>query len=167
MEKLEKKSKKSAPEIEIREIKAEEAVSAADLFSRLKRLNEEFDPHLRTSEKLDSDAFKNLKEKIGDKNNVILVAHSGSKIVGVIKAGLKDRLYYEPRREGTIEEFYVMPEFRRGSLGVRLLDAMVAALKAKGAEFITAEFPTQNQIAHKFYTKHDFRPLASVYSKTL
>ncbi len=149
----------------IRPIRESEADKAAELVARLKRLNSEFDPLLKTSDRLDSDSLKIMKEAIADKNSVVLVALSDSRIVGMAKAVLRDRIFYEPRKEGAIVEFYILPEFRRGNLGRDLLNEMVGTLKKRGAMLITAEFPSQNEIAKKFYTKLGFRSLTNVYAK--
>jgi ribosomal protein S18 acetylase RimI-like enzyme len=138
---------------------------AAELIARLKKLNGEFDPLLKTSESADSDSLRILKETRSKKNHVVLVALSGSRVVGVAKAELRDRVYYEPRKEGAIVELYIMPEFRRGNLGRGLFNTMISSLQRKGAKLITAEFPSQNEIARKFYAKLGFRSLTNVYAK--
>ncbi len=156
-------AKSSGPEI--REIKPDEAEHAAALIARLKRLNGEFDPLLKTSDRVEDYALKTIKSAMSNKDSVVLVATTGNKIVGVVKADLIDRVFYEPRREGSIVEFYILPEYRRGSLGKDLLDAITSELKKRGAVLITAEFPSQNEIAKKFYTKLGFRSLTNVYAK--
>src|ERR1700730_9854037 len=150
----------------IREIRTEEISRAAELIARLKRLNGEFDPLLKTSDKLDDDALKTVKKALTNQDSVVLVASAGGKVVGVVKADLKDRTYYEPRMEGAIVEFYILPEYRRGSMGRDLLAGMSDRLKKKGAELITAEFPSQNEIAKRFYSKLGFRSLTNVYAKS-
>ena len=159
-------SKKSG-EVTIRPITTEDLENAARLIARLKRLNGEFDPLLKTSEELDEEALKSTKKAMSNEDSILLVASSeGKKIVGVVKADIRDRTYYEPRMEGAIVEFYILPEFRRGNLGKDLLSSVSEALKNKGAELITAEFPSQNEIAKKFYTKLGFRSLTNVYAKS-
>ena len=138
---------------------------AAELISRLKKLNGEFDPLLKISDKIEVESRRAVKEANLDPKYVILVAMSGVKLVGVVKGVLRDRVFYEPRKEGAIIEFYIMPEFRRGNLGKQLFDSMVAALEKKGAELVTAEFPSQNEIAKKFYSKLGFRSVTNVYAK--
>ena len=151
--------------IVIREIRKEELGKAASLVARLKRLNGEFDPLLKTTDSLDSEAQKTVERVASNSDSLIMVALVGSKVVGVVKADLKDRTFYEPRREGAIDEFYILPEFRRGSLGKDLLASISEKLKGRGAELITAEFPSQNEIAKRFYTKLGFRSLTNVYAK--
>ena len=158
-------SKKSSSEFQIREIKDQDAEKAAELIARLKKLNGEFDPLLKTSEKIESDSLRILKETVRGKDHIVLVALSGSRLVGVVKGVLRDRIFYVPRKEGAIVELYIMPEFRRGKLGRDLFDAMVSSLLKKGAELITAEFPSQNEVARKFYSRLGFRSLTNVYAK--
>ncbi len=38
-------------------------------------------------------------------------------------------------------------------------------LKARGAGVITAEFPTQNEIAARFYAKRGFRPITALHAR--
>lgn len=152
--------------VSIRQIKDSDLQSAASLVARLKRLNGEFDPLLKTSTSVEADSQKTLKQDLEKKNAVVLVAVEDSKVVGVVKAEVVDRVFYEPRKEGAIVEFYILPEFRRGRLGKDLLDAMVEELQKRGAELITAEFPSQNDIAKRFYSKLGFRAITNVYAKS-
>lgn len=152
-------------EILIREIKRDEATKAAQLIARLKRLNGEFDPLLKTTDSLDDEARKAIEIAISSSDSIVVVALMDSKVVGIVKADVKDRKFYEPRKEGAIDEFYILPEFRRGNLGKDLLSSITEILKKKGAELITAEFPSQNEIAKRFYTKLGFRSLTNVYAK--
>lgn len=156
---------KRKSDIVIREIEDEELASAANLVARLKRLNGEFDPILKTSEKVEAHSLEILKEAMGRKDSVVLVAVIGTRIVGVTRADVIDRVFYEPRMEGAIVEFYILPEYRRGGLGNDLLSQMSKRLEEKGAEMITAEFPSQNEIAKRFYTKLGFRSLTNVYAR--
>ncbi len=155
----------SKSEILIREIKKDETAKASELIARLKRLNGEFDPLLKTTASLDEEARKVVERATSSSDSLVLVALVGSKVVGIVKADIKDRTFYEPRKEGAIDEFYILPEYRRGSLGRDLLSTMSEMLKKKGAELITAEFPSQNEIAKRFYTKLGFRSLTNVYAK--
>jgi ribosomal protein S18 acetylase RimI-like enzyme len=152
--------------VSIRSIRESEVQSAASLVARLKHLNGEFDPLLKTSSSVEADSQKILRQDLENENAVVLVAVEDTKVVGVVKAEVVDRIFYEPRKEGAIVEFYILPEFRRGSLGKDLLNAMVEALQKKGAELITAEFPSQNDIAKRFYSKLGFRAITNVYAKS-
>jgi ribosomal protein S18 acetylase RimI-like enzyme len=151
--------------LSIHPITEAEAEDAARLIARLKRLNGEFDPLLKTTEKAEEEALKTVRKSMSNDRSILLVAAVGRRVVGVVKADLLDRIFYEPRMDGNIAEFYILPEFRRGSLGRDLLAAITDSLRKKGAELITAEFPSQNEIAKRFYTKLGFRSLTNVYAK--
>lgn len=39
--------------------------------------------------------------------------------------------------------------------------------KKKGCTMLTVEFPTENLLAHKFYTSQGMRSIISIYGKTM
>jgi ribosomal protein S18 acetylase RimI-like enzyme len=149
----------------IRLIRKEEVSKATELLARLKRLNGEFDPLLKTSDSLEEEAKLTLEQAMEDRDSIVLVAVDKAKVVGLVKGVLSDRVFYEPRKEGAIVEFYILPEYRRRTLGKELISEASLQLKKRGAELITAEFPSQNEIAKNFYDKLGFRSLTNVYAK--
>ena len=149
----------------IHAIREEEVSKASELLARLKRLNGEFDPLLKTSDSLEKEAKLAIEQATEDKDSIVLVAVDQAKVVGLVKGVLTDRVFYEPRKEGAIVEFYILPEYRRRTLGKELISEASLQLKKKGAELITAEFPSQNEIAKNFYDKLGFRSLTNVYAK--
>ncbi len=156
--------------VTIREARESDVDALVDLVVRLKRLNSEFDPLFSARNDCAERAREYLMNALRDnKNHLVLVAEDmGGKIVGVIKADIRERLFYSPSIEGAIVDFYVMPEYRRkGGLGRMMLERAITMLRERGgAQLITAEFPTQNQIAVNFYNKMGgFRSLVSIYAK--
>lgn len=149
----------------IRTIQKGDVRGVAELLARLKRLNGEFDPLLKTVDSIEAESKKAIEQAMSSDNSVVLVAEKQRKVAGMVKADVVDRVFYEPRKEGAIVEFYILPEFRRGTLGRELLFAVSERLKKKGAELITAEFPSQNEIAGRFYSKLGFRSLTNVYAR--
>jgi len=152
--------------VTIREARENDVESLVDLVVRLKRLNSEFDPLFSARNDCAERAREYLISAIRDnKNHLVLVAEDAGKIVGILKADIRERLFYSPTIEGAIVDFYIMPEYRRKDLGRQILDKAIAILRERGAQLITAEFPTQNQIAINFYNKMGFRPLVNIYAK--
>ncbi|WP_054842731.1 GNAT family N-acetyltransferase [Vulcanisaeta distributa] len=154
--------------VTIREARESDVDAMVDLVVRLKRLNSEFDPLFSARNDCAERAREYLMNAIRDnKNHLILVAEDmGGKIVGVLKADIRERLFYSPSIEGAIVDFYVMPEYRRKGLGRMMLERAITMLRERGAQLITAEFPTQNQIAINFYNKMGgFRSLVSIYAR--
>jgi ribosomal protein S18 acetylase RimI-like enzyme len=151
--------------LNIRDARKEDLEQAAELVVRMKRLNGEFDPLFKVVEEAPERAVKYLTESMGAKNAIVLVAVRGKKVLGVLRAVIDDRLFYEPTKQGTITDFYILPEGRRKALGNEMLAQASKKLKQMGAEMITAEFPAQNEIAVRFYSKRGFRALVNFYAK--
>jgi len=152
--------------MEIRHARKEELNAVSDLIVRAKRLNNEFDPLFAVVADVKERADKYLSATIGAADKLLLVAVEGSKVVGVLRAEMRERLFYEPHEEGFITEFYILPEFRRKALGNEMLQKASSELKKMGAEIIVGEVPSQNEIANRFYVKRGFRGLLNVFGKS-
>lgn len=141
------------------------------LLLRLKRLNEEFDPLLRVREDAEKKAREVLRAQLADPKAVVLAAEGTGadrdRLVGVVRAVVRERPFYTPEFEGVILDIYLLPLYRRRGVGEYLLREVSAALKAKGAGVVTAEFPAQNEIASRFYAKRGFRPITSIHARSL
>ena len=151
--------------ITIRAARSEDLAEAAQLVVRMKRLNEEFDPLFKVVRDVEKRALEYLRESASSKNAVLIVASSGKRILGLLRAEIDDRIFYEPLMTGTITDLYILPEARRKTLGNDLLQHGIRKLKKMGAEMITAEFPAQNEIAVRFYRKRGFRALVNILAK--
>jgi len=152
-------------QVVIRVAEKEDVKQAADLMVRMKKLNGEFDPLFKVVKDADERASRYLNESIASKNCLVLVAESDKKVIGFLRAEVKDRLFYEPVKEGVITDFYILPEGRRKSLGNEILNKASKKLKQMGVAMILVEFPAQNEIAVRFYTKTGFRALVNTYAK--
>jgi len=151
-------------ELSFRRARPEDLESLVDLLMRLKRLNEEFDPLLKMRDDATAVGRKYLEEAMNSPNSLVVVAETNRKVVGFIKADIKERMFYLPRMEGNLVEFYLLPEFRRKGHGVKFLEYAIDQLKQR-ADIITAEFPTLNEIATEFYTRLNFRGIVSIYAR--
>ena len=151
-------------DLKIRQASREDVGQAAELLVRMKRFNAEFDPLLNAAKDLDSQASRYVAESVAAKNAVVIVATSGKRVVGVLRAEVRNRLFYEPSKEGHITDLYILPEARRKALGRQMLDEAKSRLAAKGAKLMTAEFPAQNHFAMAFYHKNGFRALTHLYA---
>lgn len=154
-----------ATDLMIRNAAAADIATISDLILRTKRLNNEFDPLFAVVSDARSKAEKYVSETIGSKDKLLLVAAEGEKVVGVLRAEMRQRLFYEPSREGFITDFYILPAFRRKALGNEILQRASVDLKKMGAQLIMAEVPSQNEIAFRFYTKRGFRSLVQHFGK--
>jgi ribosomal protein S18 acetylase RimI-like enzyme len=137
-----------------------------ELFVRLKRLNNEFDPLFGVVPDVKERAEKYVSASFGKSRTLLMVATAGKKVIGVARAEIEERLFYRPSREGHITEMYILPEHRRMQLGEDLLQRVTKELKGMGAEIIVADLPVRNEIGVSFYTKRGFRRLTEAFAQT-
>jgi ribosomal protein S18 acetylase RimI-like enzyme len=157
--------------IHLRPARPEDVPALVPLLLRLKRLNEEFDPLLKVRDDAPAQAESILAVQLKDPKAVVLAAEGvGSdkdKVVGFVRALVRERPFYTPEWEGVILDIYLLPLYRRRGVGEYLLRETSAALKAKGAGVVTAEFPAQNEIATRFYAKRGFRAIQQLHARSL
>ena len=156
----------SASPVKIRHASEADVQPVADLIVRTKKLNNEFDPMFAVVEDLREKAVTYATETVDQRGKLMLVAVAGNKVVGVIRAEMRRRAFYEPSKEGFITEFYILPEYRRKALGNEMLRRTFSELKKNGAQIIVADVPSQNEIAVRFYTKRGFRSLNQFFGKS-
>lgn len=137
---------------------------AAELIVRMKRLNNEFDPLFTVVPDAKERSESYVSDSLKSKDTLLLVATSGKKVVGVLRAEIRERVFYLPSKSGHITDFYILPEHRRKALGNEMLERAAAELKKMGAGMVTAEVPTQNDIAVRFYTKRGYRSLVQNFA---
>ena len=150
----------------IRHANKKDLGAVADLIVRTKRLNNEFDPLFAVVPDAKARAEKHVMGSLGSPDKMLLVAAEGPKIVGVLRAEMRQRLFYEPHQEGFITDFYILPEYRRKALGNELIQRASAELRRMGAQIIVADVPAQNEIANRFYAKRGFRSLSNLVGKS-
>jgi ribosomal protein S18 acetylase RimI-like enzyme len=152
--------------VQIRRAGKEELAAVSDLIVRTKRLNNEFDPLFAVVPDARKRAEKYVSSTIGAKDKLLLVAMDRTKVVGVLRAEMRERIFYEPNMEGFITDFYILPEYRRKALGNEVLKRASSDLKKMGAEIMVADVPARNEIANNFYAKRGFRAITSLFGKT-
>jgi ribosomal protein S18 acetylase RimI-like enzyme len=157
--------------IVLRPATPEDAAGLAPLLVRLKRLNEEFDPLLKVRADVESRAVEVLQRDVANPDAVVLAAEGtgpdAGKLVGVVRAMVRDRPFYAPEKEGVIVDIYLLPIYRRHGVGEYLLEETTRRLKAKGAGIVTADFPVRNEIAARFYAKRGFRPITALHARSV
>lgn len=158
--KLEGQNGPDISKLSIREAKAEDLGSISELMQRFIALNGEFDPMLRSREDSEGSIRDYLESAISSDSASIFVAELDGKLVGFLKAEIRSRVFHEPDMEGVIQEFYVLPQFRRRGVGERLVRYAIDRLKER-VGLVTAEFPSLNTIAVNFYKKMGFRPIVT------
>lgn len=153
--------------VDIRDLRQADVKDATNLVMRLKKFNSEHDPLFMVSEKLEKNVTEYLNSAIELETRDVLVADFNGKIVGAIMGEVLDRPFYHPGRELRVTEIYLLPEYRKLGLGKKLIEALIEKERGKGCEVLTVEFPTENLLAHKFYTGQGMRSVISVYGKKI
>jgi ribosomal protein S18 acetylase RimI-like enzyme len=163
--------RRSDPPIRLRPATEADVPALVPLLVRLKRLNEEFDPLLKVRPDAEAKAAEVLKADLENPRSVVLAAEGAGgekgKVVGVVRATVRERLFYTPEQEGVILDIYLLPLYRRKGVGEFLLEETTRRLKERGAGIVTAEFPTQNEIASRFYRKRGFRPITALHARSV
>ncbi len=155
-------------DFEVRKMREGDVAQVIDMIRRLKLLNQEFDPTFQVAEPPVEEVSDSLHEAMKqEKQHILLVADTGGRAVGIVKADIHDRIHYLPRQEARITEFYVMPEFRRKNLGRKLISELYRELRKREITMVSAEFPSLNLIALGFYKGLGYRDLVSVYGRHL
>ncbi|PMP75379.1 MAG: GNAT family N-acetyltransferase [Aciduliprofundum sp.] len=153
--------------IKIRKMEEKDIKETAELLIRLKKFNAEHDPLFTITDDIERNVNDYLKQSISSEDRVVLIAEDNGKIVGAILGEIRDRLFYEPRREIRVRDIYILPHYRKKGLGKLLLEELEKRVKGKGVDIITVEFPNENLLAHKFYSALGMRSLICVYGKSL
>lgn len=148
----------------VRLAEARDREQIIELLIRSKRLNEEFDPLLKLSNHLREAIAKYIDDSLSSTDSLLVVAEGGGRLIGVLKADIVRRIFYDPPFEGIIKELYILPEFRRKGLGRDLVAEASRILRERGAGLITAEFPSMHKLAAEFYERIGFRPIFSKYA---
>lgn len=93
-----------------------------------------------------------------DVNAVVMVAESGSEVIGYVYAELEPISWKELRDAcGFIHDIVVDDRGRRHGIATKLLDAAMAWLKDRGAPRVILQTAEQNVPAQRLFAKTGFR----------
>jgi len=162
-------SRESSAPVHARPARESDIPALVSLIVRLKRLNEEFDPMLKVRPDVDAQAEAVLRTEIKNPKSLVIAAEGTGpdqdKIIGVVRAAIRERTFYTPETEGVILDIYLLPLYRRHGDGRYLVEHTIHQLKERGAGIVTVEFPAQNEIASRFYAKCGFRPITAHHAR--
>lgn len=157
--------------VHVRTATAADLPALVPLIVRLKRLNEEFDPLLKVRPDVEACALSVLESDLAHPKGLILCVEGAGpdkdKVVGVVRATVRERPFYVPEVEGVILDIYLLPLYRRRGIGEYVLRETTRRLKEKGAGIVTADFPSRNEIAVRFYAKRGFRPITALHARSV
>lgn len=99
-----------------------------------------------------------LKRELGRAAAIVLVAEKSGAVVGYAYAGIEGTDFMALRGPaGILYDLIVDPATRGEGIGPKLLDAMVAALRARGAPRVILSAADRNQAAQRLFAASGFR----------
>ncbi len=100
-----------------------------------------------------------LRREIRRKGAVVLVAEAGGEIAGYAYGTLEGRDWNALLDDhGAIHDVFVASVRRRGGVGRKLVEALIAELEALGAARVVLCTMVQNEAAQKLFSSCGFRP---------
>jgi ribosomal protein S18 acetylase RimI-like enzyme len=99
-----------------------------------------------------------LGTQLEKKNTIVLVAESAGEVVGYTYAGVEGFDYMALRGPaGMLYDIVVDPASRGQGVGRMLLDATIAALKARGERRVMLSTAEKNETAQRLFARAGFR----------
>lgn len=146
--------------IAVRRAAPEDIDEAARLAGMLVRMHHQHDPaRFFLAEDVEAGYGWWLRRELARPEAVVMVATSDGAVVGYGYATREERDWNALLDDhGAIHDIFVLPEARRGGLGRRLLDALVAELEALGAQRIVLSTMVDNGPAQALFVAAGFRP---------
>ena len=100
-----------------------------------------------------------LGTQLTQPNVIILVAERGGEVIGYTYSGVEGNDYMALRGPaGAMYDIIVDPEHRQQGVGRMLLDATLAALKARGSPRVVLSTAEKNITAQHLFSGAGFRP---------
>ena len=116
------------------------------------------------------DTYKSILEIYNGDHGILLVAEQDGQIVG-ITAGLVFSWYFNSSHKTGQELFwYVHPDYRKGTIGIRLLKELERQAKEKGATtfiMVSEELMGNHDYMEKLYHKLGYHNYESAYIRNL
>jgi GNAT superfamily N-acetyltransferase len=110
-----------------------------------------------------SELERAARELIGDpESGVVFVARAGDEVVGMLAASWQLAMHV-PGRYATVQDLWVHPAWRSGSIGRELMDSLVQLVRGLGMERIEVGLPRERfrsiQATEAFYLANGFELL--------
>jgi len=144
----------------IRAAKPADTAAIGRLGALLVRLHHDLDPQrfIAATSRTESAYGSFLGTQLADPNIVILAAERNGEVIGYSYAGVEGTDYMALRGPaGALYDIVVDPAHRRHGVGRKLLDATLAALKARGAPRVVLSTAERNESAQRLFARAGFR----------
>jgi len=111
------------------------------------------------------DSFKeHISVLIEGKNSRVFVWDDGI-IKGVVSLGIGPYIANRDKLVAVESHWFVMPQYRQSSIGIRLFEHAENWAWENGAELIMFSRPSDNARLVQFYERRGYRPVQSTYAK--
>ena len=145
--------------ITIRKAKHNDVERILDLWCEFMDFHEQYDSIYKRSKNGRSKFLKFLKERISDRNSLVLVASEEETICGYLLAKIETKPpVFNERRHGVIFDLATTEKLRRKGIGEKLFHESVEWFNKKKINRVELEVAISNPISMKFWTKMGFKP---------
>ena len=148
------------PPVTIRPATPADLPAIGRLGALLVRVHHDFDPDrfIAATPQTEQGYASFLGTQLAEPNTVILVAERAGAVLGYAFAGVEGRDYMSLRGPaGVLYDIVVDPAHRGRGVGRMLLDATLAALKARGAPRVVLSTAERNEPAQRLFARAGFR----------
>jgi len=150
----------SLPAVSIRPAAPADLEAVGRLGALLVRMHHGFDPErfIAATPRTEHSYGSFLGTQLEEPDIVVLVAERDGEVVGYTYAGVEGNDYMSLRGPaGVLYDIVVDPAHRGQGVGRRLLDATLAALKARGAPRVVLSTAERNEPAQRLFARAGFR----------
>lgn len=143
----------------IRKAKQNDVKRITDLWCEFMDFHEQYDSIYKRAKHGQIEFMKFLKERISDRNSLVLIAKEGKNTCGYLLAKIESKpSVFSERRHGVIFDLAIEQYSRRKGLGEKLYQESIRWFKSKKINRIELSVATTNPISTKFWTKIGFQP---------
>jgi ribosomal protein S18 acetylase RimI-like enzyme len=149
------------PAVHVRPATAVDAPALGRLGAQLVALHHDYDPKrfMAASPSTEQGYAQFLASQLGRPDVVMLVAEEDGQVAGYSYAAMEGTDYMVLRGPaGAVHDLFVEPERRGRGIGLRLLEASLEALKARGAPRVVLSTAERNEGAQRLFARAGFRP---------
>lgn len=92
---------------------------------------------------------------------VVYIVEEGNKLIGYIRGTIhKLPLLYDIKYEGSIEEIFILPEYRRKGYATKLFQSLVKDFNKRELEYININVDIENETGKKFWDALGFNTIS-------
>ncbi|NLJ88906.1 MAG: GNAT family N-acetyltransferase [Epulopiscium sp.] len=92
---------------------------------------------------------------------VVYIVEEGNKLIGYIRGTIhKLPLLYDIKYEGSIEEIFILPEYRRKGYATKLFQSLVKDFNKRELEYININVDIENETGEKFWDALGFNTIS-------